>query len=295
MSNQELQSKRTCQKCGSILTPDSAFCTTCGTPVPKMVQPQRQAFEFCVYCGSKYPVGDMFCQNCGKKTIQGPAPAAAPTVNKEEHDKSQYEYALKLLEEKRYEQALPIFNRLGDYSDSKAKARECIDARENARKEKIYASSIAMISAPNITDVEMKKAIDALKSIADYKDSKDKVVELETRLKKFLEAKDLARKEFVYNKSVAVLNAPAANDLQIKEAIAAFKSLGEFKDSPKKVTETEARLEKWYKDKAAFEEAERIRKAKAKAKARKIVLTHQSPILSTIWAAAQNTRNGTRK
>ena len=273
MDNQN-QARR-CPKCGAYVAEDSMFCTTCGTPVSKGPQaPQGRGFEFCVYCGNKYPSGDAFCQYCGKRTNAGagPTPTPTPTINKEEQDKRQYEYAVKMLEEKRYDQALPIFNRLGEYNDSKAKAKECIEGKEAIRKEQIYASCTAMITAPNVTDVDLKKGIDGLKSIVDYKDSKEKLVKLEARMKEYLEAKEKARKEFVYNKSVAVLNAPAATDVQIKEAIEAFKSLGEYKDSAKKVGETEARLEKWYKDKAAWEEAERIRKAKAKKKRNLIIL-----------------------
>ncbi len=201
---------RKCTKCGAPLTPDSAFCTTCGTPVPKAAptKPQAPAFEFCVHCGSKYPVGDKFCQNCGKSTAQAPT----PVLTKEEMDKREYDSAVKMLEAKHFDQALAIFQKLGDYADSKAKAKEC------------------------------------------------------------MEAKELARKEFVYGRATSVIVAQSVTDVQIKEAIAALKSIGEFKDAPKKVTEAEARLDKWYKDKAAWEEAERIRKAKAKAKAKKIIL-----------------------
>lgn len=281
-----------------------------------VAQPQ-QSFAFCIYCGNKYVVGDMFCRKCGKK-IQNAAP-----ISKEEQDKQQYDQAIKLLEAKRFDEALAIFTKLGDYSDSKEKAKTCVLEKENAQKERLYLNAVAVLSKQRVSDTEIKNAIEVLTSIADYKDSKAKISALEKMLEKWYEAKkaaeeaarkrqydtavsyassglydeaikiftelgeyadckaqiektsaakETARKDNLYSKSVAVLSAETVTEMELKDAIEALKSISDYKDSKEKVAEVEARLEKWYEDKAAAEEAERIRKAKAKAKAKKITI-----------------------
>ncbi len=280
-------------------------------------QPQQQSFAFCIYCGNKYVIGDMFCRKCGKK-IQNAAP-----ISKEEQDKRDYEQAVKLLEAQRFDEALQIFTKLADYSDSKEKANLCVQGKENARKKRLYLSATAVLSKQRISDTEIKSAIETLTSIADYKDSKAKISDLEKMLEKWyeakkaaeeaarkrqyetavsyvssglfdeaikiftdlgeyadckaqiektLKAKETARKEQLYTKSLAVLTADALTENDLKDAIEALKSIEDYKDSKEKIPEVEARLEKWYEDKAAAEEAERIRKAKARAKAKKITI-----------------------
>ena len=290
-------------------------------PIAQNPAPQAQAQQapaFCIYCGNKHNPGDMFCRKCGKK-IQG---AVAP-LTPEEQNKREYEQALKLLEASRFDEALQIFTRLADYSDSKEKAKLCVQGKENAQKEHLYLGAIPVLSKQRVSDTEIKRAIETLSSISDYKDAKAKIADLEKMLEKWyeakkaaeeaarkrqyetavsyvssglfdeaikiftdlgeyadckaqiektLEAKETARKEQLYTKSVAVLTADSLTETELKEAIEALKSIEDYKDSKEKIPEVEARLEKWYEDKAAAEEAERIRKAKAKAKAKKITI-----------------------
>ena len=355
-----------CTRCGSQVPPGQQFCTKCGlklgqgpTPAPNNMQrpapnmqgqapnmqrpmPQQQMGAqpqqrpaFCTRCGAQVAPNQPFCTKCGQRMGQGVAPMqgnATPVISKEEQDKRAYDHAIGLLEGKQYDQAYQMFMRLGDYSDAKAKAQECITAKENARKEQLYLSAVAVISAPKAADMEIQNAIGMLKSIADYKDSKEKISELEAKLKKIIEDRELARKEQIYagavavipapkasdadiqkaianlksivdykdskakiaeleaklkklfeerelarkeqayNKALSIINAPNVIDLQIMEAISIFKSLENFKDSAKKVSEAEARLEQWKKDKAAADEAERIRRIKAKKK-RNLIIT----------------------
>ena len=331
MNNQVNQTQKICSKCGRPLASGVSFCTTCGTPVPKQpVQTEQITFAFCTNCGGKYPIGNAFCTNCGQKITQSVTSIQSHIVNNMDQEQRAYEQAVRMFEEKKYDQALTIFNKLGEYSDSKLKAQECIlqkenarkeqiyvsavtkltatnvtdldlqksianlksiedykdaankiaelenklqqniEARENARKEQIYLGAVAMIKASKVSDADINKAIDGLKSILDYKDSANKIVELEARLKRYYEAKELARKDFMYNKAVALIITPTATDAQIKEAISIFKSLNGFKDAAQKAADTEARLEKIYKDREAAAEAERIRRVKVKKRRRKI-------------------------
>lgn len=280
MDNQVNQARRICPKCGAAVAPNSAFCTSCGSPLPKepVAQPQQRQFAFCIHCGSKYPVGDAFCQNCGKKTKQvapnvnagpvGPAP-----LTKEEQDKRSYDQAVSMLSVGQYDQALQIFASLGDYADARAKAQECVNAKENARKEQIYMGAVSVLTAPRYTDVDLQRAIGALQSIPDYKDSRIKITEIEARLAQFMAERELARKEFVYVNAMVALTSPTVTDVQINEAIGAFRSLGDYKDSAQRVMDASARLDQWYKDKAAADEAERIRKIQAKKRRKSILIT----------------------
>ena len=58
-----------CKNCGAELEPDSAFCTTCGSPVTN---------DTCPRCGEPLEEGSVFCQNCGEP-IGGHEPPARKT------------------------------------------------------------------------------------------------------------------------------------------------------------------------------------------------------------------------
>ena len=251
-------------------------------------QPQGAKPVFCTRCGNQNPPGQQFCTKCGNKLGQGPAPAptmpgampnnmqrpatAQPGIPKEIQDKRSYDQAVKLLAMRQFDQAHQMFVQLGDYKDSKEKVQECLTAKENVRKEQVYVGAVSVLANPKATDVDFERAMGDLKSLGDYKDAKAKITEMEPKLKKILEEKALAKKESDYNKAVAVLTAANVTEAQIKEAIEIFKSLGDYKEAAKKLPDAKARLDKWYKDKAAAEEAERIRKAKAKKKRNTIII-----------------------
>lgn len=77
-----------CSNCGSLLEEDAAFCTSCGTPVPKentVVEPnveeekveeisedkecqtkEEEQKKTCIKCGTEIEEGDAFCLNCGE-------------------------------------------------------------------------------------------------------------------------------------------------------------------------------------------------------------------------------------
>lgn len=66
------QAVKTCMHCGQILQENSAFCSNCGTPVPKMdlmICPhcgnKVSRGNFCTYCGSNLKVEKAVCKNCG--------------------------------------------------------------------------------------------------------------------------------------------------------------------------------------------------------------------------------------
>ena len=81
-------SGKKCSNCGSLLEEDAAFCTSCGTPVPKentAVEPNVEEEKVeeisedkecqtkeevqkktCIKCGTEIEEGDAFCLNCGE-------------------------------------------------------------------------------------------------------------------------------------------------------------------------------------------------------------------------------------
>ena len=81
-------SGKKCSNCGSLLEEDAAFCTSCGTPVPKentVVEPnveeekveeipedkvcqtkEEVQKKICIKCGAEIEEGDAFCLNCGE-------------------------------------------------------------------------------------------------------------------------------------------------------------------------------------------------------------------------------------
>ena len=72
-----LDGKMKCEKCGAIITSDSAFCNKCGVSVAPLdfsaimpTQPQpvsEPVAKVCPSCGNPVNEGDVFCEKCGQK------------------------------------------------------------------------------------------------------------------------------------------------------------------------------------------------------------------------------------
>lgn len=63
----DIKGVQTCEKCGAELVKDSAFCRSCGAPVPKPVVPVGPV---CSGCGAPLSDGMRFCVSCGKPVEQ---------------------------------------------------------------------------------------------------------------------------------------------------------------------------------------------------------------------------------
>ena len=54
-----------CEKCGAEVSKDSAFCNSCGAPLPKRVKITNENVTICNACGKAVKKGMKFCVSCG--------------------------------------------------------------------------------------------------------------------------------------------------------------------------------------------------------------------------------------
>jgi len=86
---EEIEECIICQKCGTQLSSQAAFCTKCGAPVSRPASPRRPddpaplpgkppqpGIHTCFRCGNKVPDGVKYCPVCGTSHdwIDNPAP-----------------------------------------------------------------------------------------------------------------------------------------------------------------------------------------------------------------------------
>ena len=62
-----VQGLRKCDKCGFILTLDSAFCNKCGEKLGELFPAAEPVAKVCAQCGAPYEADAAFCTNCGNK------------------------------------------------------------------------------------------------------------------------------------------------------------------------------------------------------------------------------------
>lgn len=70
-----------CQKCGAEVAKGSAFCSSCGNPMPKNETVDLSKCDKCAQCGALVEKGMRFCTTCGSP-MSAPvvAPAEQPNV-----------------------------------------------------------------------------------------------------------------------------------------------------------------------------------------------------------------------
>ena len=254
-----------CIYCNNANKPGDIFCRKCGKKLNEIVEElisvqETEASEveqavptqtpiFCVYCANKLKTGDKFCLKCGKK-IKG----VVTTLTLDDLNKNRYEYAITLIEAAKFEEALRIFTILADYSDSEEKAKLCAQEIENAQKELlhkegVYSNAIVVLDNQNASEEDIKEAISALSSIADYKDAEVKISDLEKMLEELYEAKKAAEEARREQYELAISYVSTG---MFDEAIEIFTNLGEYEDC-------EAQIENALAEKEAAEEAARIK------------------------------------
>ena len=84
---QKIRGVRSCPNCGAEVSVGSAFCATCGSPMPAEKPSVSGDVLVCASCGTVLEAGMRFCTNCGRPVskpaaapVAPPAPAAASIV-----------------------------------------------------------------------------------------------------------------------------------------------------------------------------------------------------------------------
>ena len=89
----------------------------------------------------------------------------------EVNNEIEYKQAITFMKQKSYKQAIEHFKAIIDYKDSKQKIIECEILIENDRKEEIYVKAIKSVECSAYNTQTYCKAIQCLKTIANYKNS----------------------------------------------------------------------------------------------------------------------------
>lgn len=63
---QEIRGVRRCVKCGEEVPGEAAFCSFCGTPIPKNSETASEDYVRCNSCGAYVKNGMRFCTSCGR-------------------------------------------------------------------------------------------------------------------------------------------------------------------------------------------------------------------------------------
>lgn len=75
----DIRGVRRCPNCGAEVPLGSAFCSACGTPMPKEPSVMPSDMVKCPHCGSFVKKGVRFCTSCGTPMETFVPPTAAPT------------------------------------------------------------------------------------------------------------------------------------------------------------------------------------------------------------------------
>lgn len=142
-----------------------------------------------------------------------------------------YEYALRLLREERYDEAAKAFDALGTFKNSKVMSDKALAARDEAAKAKLYQRAVSLLS-----EEEFDKAAELFEELGDYSDSL-------RMLEKIVNLRSIKQNDALYSE--------AESDLQESRYLDAeniFLSLSEWRDAPNKaLAAREAFNEQQYK------------------------------------------------
>ncbi len=78
-----VQGQRLCEKCGNVLSLDSAFCNKCGGKLEPIAPEVLTDKALCPQCKSPVEPGVAFCTKCGAKLAEVPVEEPAGAVQSE--------------------------------------------------------------------------------------------------------------------------------------------------------------------------------------------------------------------
>ena len=74
---QDIKGVVRCPQCGAEVQSGVAFCSSCGTPMPKVQPVNTDDMVRCEGCGAMIKKGVRFCTSCGKPMVQVATPETA--------------------------------------------------------------------------------------------------------------------------------------------------------------------------------------------------------------------------
>ena len=77
---QDIKGVVRCPQCGAEVQSGAAFCSSCGTPMPKGQSVNTDDLVRCDSCGAMVKKGVRFCTACGKPMVQTSMPESATTT-----------------------------------------------------------------------------------------------------------------------------------------------------------------------------------------------------------------------
>ena len=81
MENNSTNNVETCENCGTEVSSDEKFCTSCGKPIDTSDSLKSSDVIICPDCNSEIPPGKKFCTNCGKSLETGTDPGSSSSKN----------------------------------------------------------------------------------------------------------------------------------------------------------------------------------------------------------------------
>lgn len=86
---QDIKGVIRCPQCGAEIQSGAAFCSSCGTPMPKVQPVNTDDLVRCEGCGAMVKKGVRFCTSCGKPMVQATVsePTSTPVAESEPQDK----------------------------------------------------------------------------------------------------------------------------------------------------------------------------------------------------------------
>ena len=80
---QDIKGVQRCEKCGAEVAAGSAFCNSCGAPIPKIEAAVLQNGIPCKNCGAMIQLGMNFCTSCGTPAGSETSPVGSEAESEE--------------------------------------------------------------------------------------------------------------------------------------------------------------------------------------------------------------------
>jgi len=200
-----------------------------------------------------------FASSSYKKVLEGYNESIKNNIL-ERRNNNIYNEAMSFYKNGQYDLAISKFKLILDYKDSKELITKINEEKEIQRKDEIYKTNISYIKGlfniPNLSDQRNKLElyINNLKTIIDYKDTKELIEKFTQEFNDKCEQLELERKERIYNDSLIFYK-----NKQYDAAISKLKEILDYKDSKELITKIEKEKEEARKNKIYEENVSKLK------------------------------------